>query len=155
MSKNHENLFNVNEPIIGESLALVMNRVLKENEALERVPAYLFDIVLHDGTRIGQIDLRLGETESLILYGGQIGYGINKPNRGHGYAAQACLLIREVAIEVGFSQLWITCNPDNIGSIRTCEKIGAKFVEQVDVPFGSELWFRGDREKIRYLWTLI
>lgn len=155
MSKNHHNRQGVNEPIIGDNLALVMNRVLKAKEALDGVPAYLFDIVLLNGTLIGQIDLRLEHTQSLIMYGGQIGYGINKPYRGNGYAAQACILIREVALEVGYSELWITCNPDNVGSIRTCEKIGAQFVEQVEVPFGSELWFRGDREKIRYLWTLV
>lgn len=146
--------FNISEPIIGDNIALLLNRVLKEHEALEKIPAYLFDIVHHDGTRIGQIDLRIGTTQSLIMYGGQIGYGIDRPFRGNGYAAQACLLLKSVAIESGFEELWITCNPDNLASIKTCEKIGARFVEQVDVPQDTELWYRGDREKLRFLWSL-
>jgi tagatose 1,6-diphosphate aldolase len=144
----------LSEPIIGDTVALVLNRVLKENEALEQVPAYLFDIVLHDGTRVGQIDIRMGETEPLILYGGQIGYGIDKPYRGNGYAAEACILVKQIAIGLNFSSLWITCNPDNIASIKTCEKIGAQFIELVDVPRGTELWHRGDREKLRFYWQL-
>lgn len=144
----------VNDPIVGEHLALVLNRLLNKNEALEGVPAYLFDIVFHDGTRIGQIDLRLGRSQSLLLYGGQVGYGIDRAYRGHGYAAQACALLRTVALMNGFSELWITCNPDNVPSVRTCEKLGATFVERVNVPRNSELWRRGDREKLRYLWVL-
>jgi tagatose 1,6-diphosphate aldolase len=146
--------FNASEPIVGDSIALMLNRVLTENEALEHIPAYLYDIVYLDGTRIGQIDLRIGKSESLMMYGGQIGYGIDKPFRGHGYAAEACQLLKSVALELGFKELWITCNPENAASIRTCEKIGAVYVERVDVPEGSELWHRGDREKLRFLWRL-
>lgn len=142
------------EPVIGPKLALVLNRVLSKKEALDSVPAYLFDIVFHDGTRIGQIDLRLGSTDMLVMYGGQIGYGIDKPYRGHRYAAAACLLIKEVALNCGFDELWITCNPDNTASVKTCENIGATYIERVDVPQGSELWYRGDREKLRFLWPL-
>lgn len=144
----------IDQPIVGEHLMLVLNRVLGKHEALEKVPAYLFDITRHNGQRIGQIDIRLGTTEALVRYGGQIGYGIDKPFRGHGYAYQACLLLKSVALEMGFEELWITCNPDNIASIKTCEKLGAQYVERVTVPFGSELWFRGDRAKVRYLWVL-
>ena len=142
------------EPVVGETCALMLNRLLTKNEALEQIPAYLFDIVFHDGTRIGQIDLRMGQTEALIMYGGQVGYGIDKPYRGHGYAAQACKLLATVAVTLNFTELWITCNPDNIASIKTCEKIGARYIERVDVPQGSELWHRGDREKLRFLWQL-
>ena len=146
--------FSLNEPIVGDTLALVLNRVLNEHEALEGVPAYLFDIVFHDGTRIGQIDLRLSNAEPLVLYGGQIGYGIDKAYRGHSYAVEACRLLKTVALANQYDQLWITCNPDNYASIRTCEKLGAVFVERLAVPRGSELWRRGDREKLRYLWQL-
>ena len=144
----------IQDPIIGAEIALVLNRILAPNEALEQVPAYLFDIVMHDGTRVGQIDLRLGNSESLKMYGGQLGYGIDRPFRGRGFAAEACLLLKQVALEVGFEELWITCNPDNIASIKTCEKIAAKYIELVDVPQNSELWHRGDREKLRFLWRL-
>ncbi|WP_187265454.1 GNAT family N-acetyltransferase [Reinekea thalattae] len=142
------------DALFGDSVGLVYNRVIPASEALEAVPAYLFNIVLLNGTPIGQIDLRLGSKPSLLKYGGQLGYGIRRGYRGHSYAAEACLLLKTVALEEGFSELWITCNPDNIASIRTCEKIGATYIERVDVPQGSELWRRGDRAKLRYLWSL-
>lgn len=143
------------QPIVGDDIALLYNRTLSASEGLDGVPAYLFDIVFHDGTRIGQIDLRLKNTPFLDQYGGQVGYGIDRPFRGRGFAASACQLLVQVALLEGFRQLWITCNPDNIASIRTCEKIGARFVDQVQVPVGSELWRRGDREKLRFLWDLV
>lgn len=148
------NRMSFKEPIVGENIALVLNRVIRKKEALEHVPAYLFDIVLHDGTSIGQIDLRVGVSRMLIMYGGQVGYGINKPFRGNGYAAEACVLLISVAKKIGYDELWITCNPENIASIRTCEKIGAKLIERVNVSPESELWQRGDREKLRFLWQL-
>ena len=57
-------------------------------------------------------------------------------------------------LDVGFRELWITCNPDNQASVKTCERIGAQFVEQVDVPESCELYGRGDRVKLRFLWKL-
>lgn len=142
------------DPVFGDSVGLVYNRMIRAEEALENVPACLFDILLLNGMPIGQIDLRLGHSPMLVQYGGQIGYGIRRGFRGHSYATEACLLLKPIALEVGFSELWITCNPDNIASVRTCEKIGASFVERVDVPRASELWQRGDREKLRFLWQL-
>jgi tagatose 1,6-diphosphate aldolase len=50
----------------------------------------------------------------------------------------------------GLTTLWITCNPDNIASRRTCERIGARLVEVVDVPEGTPLYRRGERQKCRY-----
>lgn len=142
------------EPIVGDEIALLLNRCLEGNRALEGAPAYLFDIVLLDGTLVGQIDLRIGTGHSLITYAGQIGYGVDRPYRGRQYAAKACRLLAQVARDHGMDELWITCNPDNLASIRTCEKIGAYFVERVKVPRWSELWRRGDREKLRYRWPL-
>ena len=142
------------EPVFSESVGLVYNRIIRAQEALEGVPAYLFDIILFNGMAVGQIDLRLGHSPMLVQYGGQIGYGIHRGFRGHSYAAEACLLLKPIAIDVGFTELWITCNPDNIASVRTCEKIGADYIERVDVPKTSELWQRGDREKLRFLWHL-
>jgi tagatose 1,6-diphosphate aldolase len=39
-----------------------------------------------------------------------------------------------LAVRHGLSELWITCNPDNIASRRTCEAAGAELVEVVDLP---------------------
>jgi tagatose 1,6-diphosphate aldolase len=50
----------------------------------------------------------------------------------------------------GINPLWITCNPDNHASRRTCERLGATLVEIVPVPVGHTLYQRGEREKCRY-----
>ena len=154
MTAAHAFPFRHYDPIVGDELALLLNRHLEGDRALEGVPAYLFDIVLHDGTLVGQIDLRIGQSPAPITYAGHVGYGIDAPFRGHGYAAEACRLLVPVALDHDMTALWITCNPDNQASIRTCEHLGARLVERVKVPRWSELWRRGDREKLRYYWPL-
>lgn len=48
------------------------------------------------------------------------------------------------------SELWITCNPDNRASRRTCELAGAALMEIVDLPSNSDMYLEGDRQKYRY-----
>ncbi|MEW6754324.1 MAG: GNAT family N-acetyltransferase [Candidatus Latescibacterota bacterium] len=117
------------------------------------VPSYDFRIVQHGTrTRLGSLSLRVGDTEHVRLYVGHIGYGIAPPHRGHRYAASACQIVARVALDHGLEDLWITCNPDNLASRRTCEIIGARFVELVEVPRGSEMYRQGETRKCRYLW---
>ncbi len=122
---------------------------------IEYVPVYRFDILLSGSPEpIGQIDLRIGNTRHLIMYGGHIGYGINEKYRGNRYAAKACNLIKRVAIDYGLKTLWITCNPDNYPSRRTCEILGCELVEIVDLPENTDMYRNGDRQKCRYRWDL-
>ena len=50
--------------------------------------------------------------------------------------------------------LWITCNPDNIASRRTCEIAGGKLVEIVELPSNNDQYHKGDRNKCRYRFDL-
>jgi tagatose 1,6-diphosphate aldolase len=123
--------------------------------ALNRAPAYQFWMKLLDEFQppvpmAGSISLRIGDTEDLRRYLGHIGYNVFPAARGHHYAARACQLIRDLARCHGLSELWITCNPENIASRRTCEHIGAKFVDTVAIPVGHLLYQRGERNKCRY-----
>lgn len=95
---------------------------------------------------VGRCDLRIGNSKTLYI-GGNIGYTIYIPYRGHRYAAKACQLLFEVARNAGMTELIITCNPDNIASYRTCEICGCKLKEIVDVPLDHELYLQGDRQK--------
>ena len=52
------------------------------------------------------------------------------------------------------SRLWITCNPDNLASRRTCERLGAKLVETVPIPKTHTFYQRGERAKCRFLLEL-
>ncbi len=47
------------------------------------------------------------------------------------------------------THLLITCNPENIASRRTCERLGAQLLETVAVPNDHVFYSRGDRFNCR------
>lgn len=98
----------------------------------------------------GGIGLRIGHSEELERHYGHIGYHVYPPSRGHHYAERACRLLLPLARHHGVNPLWITTNPDNLPSRRTCESLGAELVDIVDVPPGHPLYLRGERQKCRY-----
>jgi tagatose 1,6-diphosphate aldolase len=117
----------------------------------DHAPRYEFKMTLAgQGEEIGRIELRVGSTDHLILYAGQIGYRVHRGYRGQHYAARACRLLLPLARSHGLVPLWITCNPDNIASRRTCELAGAEMVGIVDLPQESDMYQRGERQKCRY-----
>lgn len=113
------------------------------------VPTEDFAIVAA-GVAVGVIVLRLGDTEALRRYGGQVGYRVAPDHQRRGHATAALRLLLPIAASHGFSVLWITCRPGNVGSRRVLEKVGARFVEVVETPADSDLFARGDREMCRY-----
>ncbi|MGA2133443.1 MAG: GNAT family N-acetyltransferase [Bryobacteraceae bacterium] len=120
------------------------------------VPYYVFHIMIADTRRrAGEIQLRIGDTEHLRLYGGQVGYGVRAAHRGKHFAARALRLLLPLARRHGLAELWITCNPDNLASRRTCEIAGAAFVEIVDLPSHVDLYLEGERQKCRYRLSLL
>ncbi|MED0963843.1 GNAT family N-acetyltransferase [Bacillus paramycoides] len=120
------------------------------------VPAYIFGIVTPSNMTniMGKVVLRVGNNEN-TFYGGHIGYKVEKKFRGYNFASKACLLIREVALAHDMKKLLITCNPDNIPSRKTCEKIDAQLREIVDLPPNHDLYERGERQCCIYEWELI
>ena len=98
----------------------------------------------------GSISLRLGHNQNLDYYLGHIGYHVLPPARGRHFAQRACQLLLPLARLHGHKHLWITCNPDNLASRRTCEHLGAVFFETVNVPREKALYSQGDRQKCRY-----
>lgn len=135
-------------------MALRITKKTPANPAKNWVPAYFYDITLYDSNeRMGGIDIRIGDNENLY-YGGHIGYNVDEKFRGHAYAAKACLLIQEVAKGHGMKRLIITCNPDNMASRRTCEKVGLRLQEIVDLPETNDMYLEGERSKCIYVWDL-
>lgn len=125
-----------------------------------RVACYHFWMLLRHGPsgpaqvpplRIaGGINLRVGVTRPLELYYGHVGYHVYPPARGQHYAERACRLLLPLARWHGMRTLWITCNPGNHASRRTCERLGARLEEIVPVPKNDPLHARGETEKCRY-----
>lgn len=146
-------------PLSDGDLELVLLRRYPGDPGRGYVPAYVFKMV-HPGEEeeLGRIELRVGDTEYLLLYGGHIGYWVAPQRRGHHYAARACKLLLPLARRHGMKEVWITCDPDNIASRRTCELVGATLVEIVDLPEDSDMYREGSRQKCRYridlaIWT--
>lgn len=140
--------------------------LLRGDPAKGRVPQYDFWILLHDAPRApggppvppmvrigGTITLRVGSTPALDLYYGHLGYHVYPPARGRRLAERACRLLTGLARRHGMRTLWITCDPANRASQRTCERLGAEFVETINVPKTDPLYSRGEREKCRYRLT--
>lgn len=119
------------------------------------VPAYVFDLVHAPSDNIiGELALRVGNTHNIVMYNAHIGYEVATNFRGHKYAVRAVKLILPLAKKHGLNPLWITCNPDNFASRKTCEHLGAEFIEIVPLPENSEMFQRGMREKCRYRLSL-
>jgi predicted acetyltransferase len=137
--------------LVDADLELILTEKYPGEPAKGWVPAYKFVMTLrgHAG-EIGRIDLRIGDTTRLVRYGGHIGYSVRPEHRGHHYAARACRLLLPLARNHGLKALWITCNPENHASRRTCELLGAELVEIVDLPKDTDMYQRGERRKCRY-----
>ncbi len=102
---------------------------------------------------MGRINLRLGESECVYVYG-HIGYHIDPPFRGHHYARRACSLIAPLIRRQGKSSVVITCDPDNIPSRKTCEGLGCVLERTVEVPAWIRESWSISEVKCRYIWRM-
>jgi predicted acetyltransferase len=137
--------------LIDGDLELILVEKYPGDPTINYVPAYRFNMILPGQSEaVGHIELRVGNTDHIVLYGGHIAYAVAPQHRGHRYAARACRLLLPLARRHGLQTLWITCNPDNIASRRTCEIAGAEFIEIVDLPEDTDMYQEGERQKCRY-----
>lgn len=123
------------------------------------VPAYHFWMLLEPGSEeaktiplrvVGGIALRVGNNRELRYFSGHIGYQVYGPARGHHFAERAVRLVLPLAARHHVKPVWITVNPDNIASRRTCERLGATLVDVVSIPESHPFYLRGERAKCRY-----
>jgi tagatose 1,6-diphosphate aldolase len=114
------------------------------------VPCYEFEMRRTDTTqRLGLIRLRVGPAR-VLRCPGQIGYEVDEPHRGHRYAARSCRLLLPLARAHGLRAVWLTVDPRNLPSQRTCAIIGARYVETVRIPKDHEMYRNGARFRRRY-----
>lgn len=137
--------------LVNEDLELILTRKYPGNPRAGYVPAYRFKMArVGQDEEVGRIELRIGNTHHIVMYAGHIGYRVNPEHRGHRHAATACRLLLPLARRHSLRTIWITCNPHNIASRRTCELADAVFVEIVDLPGYTDMYKRGERKKCRY-----
>lgn len=121
-----------------EEISLRLNHTFPGDPVRNWVPAYYFDILNHAGQKAGICDLRIGHTEGLY-YGGNIGYAVDEPYRGHHYAAKACKLLFELARRHKLGYVIITTQPTNLPSRRTCELLGGRLLEIAELPADNDM----------------
>jgi predicted acetyltransferase len=86
---------------------------------------------------VGRVSIRHSLNEHLQRIGGHIGYVVVPEFRRRGYATQILAQALQIARErLGIQRALVTCDDDNIGSIRTIEKNGGKLESVVT---GSDL----------------
>ena len=145
----HNFKFITDEILTDNEIKLVLNRTDKGNYMKDIVPAYYFDICNHNNDVLGQINLRVGHN-SKLYYGGNIGYEIKEEFRGNHYAAKACKLIFELAQLHDLEYLYITCNPNNLASKKTCEYLGGELCKIAKIPRTHPMRKKGETEVIIY-----
>jgi predicted acetyltransferase len=99
-----------------------------------QVPStFLFGFV---GPRIvGRVSIRHELNAFLLRVGGHIGYAVVPEFRRRGYAtAMLVLSVRFARERFGIERVLLTCDDDNVGSIRTIEKSGGVLENVVSGP---------------------
>ena len=100
----------------------------------DHVPSiFLFAFV--GGKIVGRISIRPSLNPRLERMGGHVGYVVVPEFRRKGYATVMLgLAIRICRDRFGLTQVLVTCDDDNIGSIKTIEKAGGVLENVVDGP---------------------
>ena len=115
-------------------------KVLADQEQGRNLPSpghvpstFLFAFV---ATRIvGRTSIRHSLNDFLERQGGHIGYVVVPEFRRRGHAAEILKLSLRIAYEdLGIDRVLVTCDDDNIGSIRTIEKNGGVLENVVNGP---------------------
>ncbi|MFS8045402.1 GNAT family N-acetyltransferase [Rhizobium sp. BR 314] len=116
---------------------------------LNREPQYFVTrpFWIWDRSFCGYITLRYlaGTTQLPLHVPGHVGYSVVPWKQGRGYATQALRLLLPIAMEVGFTNISIVCNEDNLASKRVIEKAGGVLcrigTHASDSPAVSKLFF--------------
>ena len=96
-----------------------LGRNLKEG----RVPA-TFLMAESEGILIGRASIRHELNDFLFNYGGHIGYGVRPKYRRQGFATEILRQSLTYLHGLGVSDVLLTCDEENVGSIRVIESQG-------------------------------
>lgn len=142
--EQYQNYVFIRPPVMVDGdLEVKLARTNPYNPLKEWVPSYKFAMI-NTVTRavMGDIDLRVGLTAKLKMMGGHIGYEVFRPYRGHRYATRSCRLLLPFAASLGINPVVITCDPENIPSVKTIEALGAELIKthKVEIEPGVFRW---------------
>ena len=107
---------------------------------------------MDDDEYIGSFTLRHDINETLMQWGGHIGYIIAPSKRGHGYAFAGLQLVLAEAAKRGLKKVLITCNTENDASFAVINKAknlyGGEQIEDSHLEGFSEhrVWIKTTKE---------
>jgi predicted acetyltransferase len=135
--------------------------VLEERERGVNLPPHhvpsTFLFAFHGERIIGRVSIRHMLNDFLLRVGGHIGYVVVPEFRRQGHATAILRLALDFACDkLGHDHVLVTCDDDNIGSIKTIENNGGVLEDIVSAPDSDKpkrrYWIdtrRADRLKIR------
>ncbi len=141
MRAGHEELHPINFAYLvhpelswGEQLNLMDTSAQGVNLPAGRVPAdFLVAEVPSAATGepdlVGRVSIRHTLTPVLEQIGGHVGYAVRPAFRRHGYGTQMLRLSIERLRAIGVEDVLVTCDDDNIGSIRVIEACGGMLAD--------------------------
>lgn len=87
--------------------------------------------LVRDGTTfVGFSRLRHRLAPALEHHGGHVGYAIRPSERGKGYGTRILALTLNKAREMGLDRVLVTCDTDNLASVRVIEANGGVLQNQ-------------------------
>ena len=101
-----------------------------ENLPADRVPSNTYFLMCGEKI-IGRGDVRRRLNPELEIRGGHIGYDIRPSERRKGFGTLILKLLLEKARNIGLERVLITCDTDNIGSVKIIENNGGKLAKQL------------------------
>jgi predicted acetyltransferase len=115
-------------------LELLEQQARGENLPSDHVPS-TFLFAFDRSSIVGRVSIRQKLNEFLLRVGGHIGYVVVPEFRRRGYATAILRQSLDIAHRrFGLERVLVTCNEDNVGSIRAIEKNGGVLENVVSGP---------------------
>lgn len=106
------------------------------------VPATNFWLVMNSKIILGESQLRHWLVPTLEHRGGHIGYMIRPSQRNKGYGTKILAMTLEKARNMGLSRVLLTCDRDNLASVRVIQKNQGKLTSEGFIENSEKVIFR-------------
>ncbi len=133
-----------------QALERCLNMENKEYaQKVGRCPGKTFLLIRENDNRIvGSINIRWDLNETMLRFGGHIGYGIRPTERRKGYNKINLYLGMIEAKKLGLEKVMLDCDVNNLGSDRTLKALGGKLerteIDPSDGILTNIYWFDVD-----------
>lgn len=106
-------------------------RSLEDWQRGENLPAGFvpggFYVGIVGGAVVGRVSIRFHLNDFLSRIGGHIGYGVKPTQRQRGYATEMLRQALPICAGRGIDLALVTCDADNVGSMKVIERCGGIF----------------------------